>query len=83
MFTQHQVVSVNGVLHLSLIHICSQNVPFDNVDAAVGAGLQIRLFGKPEIDGTRRLGVVLATAESVEEAVDRAKNAASQVKVTG
>lgn len=61
----------------------SQNVTFDNVDAAVGAGLQIRLFGKPEIDGTRRLGVVLATAESVEEAVDRAKNAAAQVKVAG
>ncbi|MDM2927069.1 formate-dependent phosphoribosylglycinamide formyltransferase [Citrobacter sp. Cpa228] len=66
-----------------LPQLCSQNVTFDNVDAAVGAGLQIRLFGKPVIDGTRRLGVVLATAESVEEAVDRAKNAASQVIVAG
>lgn len=66
-----------------LPQLSSQNVTFDNVDAAVGAGLQIRLFGKPEIDGTRRLGVVLATAESVEEAVDRAKNAAAQVKVAG
>lgn len=66
-----------------LPQLSSQNVTFDNVDAAVGAGLQIRLFGKPEIDGKRRLGVVLATAESVEEAVDRAKNAAAQVKVAG
>ncbi|WP_410751419.1 formate-dependent phosphoribosylglycinamide formyltransferase [Citrobacter sp. U14242] len=66
-----------------LPQLSSQNVTFDNVDAAVGAGLQIRLFGKPEIDGTRRLGVVLATAESVEDAVERAKNAAAQVKVAG
>ena len=66
-----------------LPQLSSQNVTFDNVDAAVGAGLQIRLFGKPEIEGTRRLGVVLATAESVEDAVERAKNAAAQVKVAG
>jgi hypothetical protein len=33
------------------------SVTFDNVEGAVGAGLQVRLFGKPEIDGTRRLGV--------------------------
>jgi phosphoribosylglycinamide formyltransferase 2 len=51
----------------------SQNVTFDNLQHAVGAGLQVRLFGKPEIDGTRRLGVALATADTVEEAVERAK----------
>lgn len=61
----------------------SQDVTFDNVEAAVGAGLQVRFFGKPEIEGTRRLGVALATADSVDEAIERAKNAAAQVKVTG
>ncbi len=61
----------------------SQNVTFDNVQGAVGAGLQVRLFGKPEIDGTRRLGVALATAETIEEAVARAKAAAATVKVEG
>ena len=61
----------------------SDNVTFDNVQAAVGAGLQLRLFGKPEIDGTRRLGVALATGESVEDAVERAKNAAAGVVVKG
>ncbi|HAU8266526.1 TPA: formate-dependent phosphoribosylglycinamide formyltransferase [Kluyvera intermedia] len=61
----------------------SQNVTFDNLQHAVGAGLQVRLFGKPEIDGTRRLGVALATADTVEEAVERAKAAATAVKVTG
>lgn len=66
-----------------LPQLTSQNVTFDNVQLAVGAGLQIRLFGKPEIDGSRRLGVVLATAESIEEAIERAKHAAVQVKVQG
>ncbi len=61
----------------------SQNVTFDNVNGAVGAGLQIRLFAKPEIDGTRRMGVALATADSVDEAIERAKAAASAVVVKG
>ena len=61
----------------------SDNVCFDNVQAAVGAGLQLRLFGKPEIDGTRRLGVALAAGESVEDAVERAKSAAASVRVKG
>lgn len=61
----------------------SQNLTYDNVQNAVGAGLQLRLFGKPEIDGTRRLGVALATAETVEEAVERAKSAAATVKIAG
>lgn len=39
-----------------LPQLTSQNVTFDNVQNAVGADLQIRLFGKPEIDGSRRLG---------------------------
>ncbi|MEJ8889999.1 formate-dependent phosphoribosylglycinamide formyltransferase [Escherichia coli] len=64
-----------------LPQLTSQNVTFDNVQNAVGAGLQIRLFGKPEIDGSRRLGVALATAESVDEAIERAKHAAAQIKV--
>ena len=66
-----------------LPQLTSQNVTFDNVQNAVGAGLQIRLFGKPEIDGSRRLGVALATAESVVDAIERAKHAAGQVKVQG
>ncbi|SQI23723.1 phosphoribosylglycinamide formyltransferase 2 [Salmonella enterica subsp. arizonae] len=64
-----------------LPQLTSQNVMFDNVKAAVGAGLQVRFFGKPEIDGARRLGVALATGENVEEAVIRAKKAVSSVIV--
>ncbi len=62
-----------------LPQLSSQNVSFGQLQSAVGAGLQLRLFGKPEIDGTRRLGVTLAVADSVEEAVARAKAAAAAV----
>ncbi|ESE81175.1 formate-dependent phosphoribosylglycinamide formyltransferase [Salmonella enterica] len=66
-----------------LPQLTSRNVTFENVHAAVGAGVQVRLFGKPEIDGARRLGVALATGENVEEAVIRAKKAVSRVTVKG
>ncbi len=66
-----------------LPQLTSNNVSFGNVEKAVGAGVQLRLFGKPEIDGSRRLGVALAIAEKVETAVERAKAAASAVVVKG
>lgn len=66
-----------------LPQLTSQNVTFDNLEGAVGTGVQIRLFGKPEIDGTRRLGVTLATGDSVDDAVSRATAAAANVIVAG
>lgn len=66
-----------------LPQLTSKNITFDNVQAAVGVGMQVRFFGKPEIDGSRRLGVVLATAQNIEDAVIRAKDSAAQVKVAG
>lgn len=61
----------------------SQNVTFDNLHHAVDAGVQLRLFGKPEIEGSRRLGVALAVAENVESAVARAVASANAVQVNG
>ncbi|VTT29034.1 phosphoribosylglycinamide formyltransferase [Klebsiella pneumoniae] len=61
----------------------SCNVQFGNLSAALGAGLQLRLFGKPEIQGKRRLGVALATGHDIDDAVQRAIAAAAQVKVSG
>jgi len=61
----------------------SDNVQFGNLQAAVGAGLQVRLFGKPEIRGQRRLGVALATGADIDDAVQRAVSAAASVKVSG
>ncbi|MFM2481224.1 formate-dependent phosphoribosylglycinamide formyltransferase [Celerinatantimonas sp. YJH-8] len=43
---------------------------------------QLRLFGKPEIDGRRRLGVALARAETVEQSIEHAKKVISQIKIT-
>ena len=44
-------------------------------------GVQIRLFGKPEIAGHRRVGVILATADTVEEALAKAERAYSKLEV--
>ncbi|HAT1572160.1 TPA: formate-dependent phosphoribosylglycinamide formyltransferase [Kluyvera cryocrescens] len=66
-----------------LPQLTSRNVTFDNVQNALGAGVQLRLFGKPDIDGSRRMGVALATGDSVEQAVERAKIAAAAVIVQG
>ncbi|MEX9251304.1 formate-dependent phosphoribosylglycinamide formyltransferase [Pseudenterobacter timonensis] len=63
--------------------LTSSDVCFSQVEESVGAGLQLRLFGKPEIDGSRRLGVALATGETVDEAVARAKKAAASVQAEG
>lgn len=61
----------------------SRDVRFSGVDQALSAGVQLRLFGKPEIAGRRRMGVALACATTVEEAVSRAIAAAGKVTVNG
>lgn len=63
--------------------LTSNNVTFDNVQNALGAGVQLRLFGKPDIAGSRRMGVALATGDCVEDAVERAKIAAAAVVIQG
>lgn len=60
----------------------SQNIRFEGVAAALSEpDTQIRLFGKPEIDGRRRLGVALARSQNIEAAIDKAVTASSKVKV--
>lgn len=61
----------------------SKNVIFDDIAEALGSDVQLRLFGKPEIAGTRRLGVALAIGESIDDALTVAKKAAATVKVKG
>ncbi|MBQ1252901.1 MAG: formate-dependent phosphoribosylglycinamide formyltransferase [Alistipes sp.] len=43
--------------------------------------VQVRIFGKPEIKGHRRMGVILARGESVEDALAKAENAYSKLEV--
>ena len=45
-------------------------------------GVQIRIFGKPEIHGHRRMGVILATADTVEEAKAKAERAYEKLNIT-
>ena len=42
---------------------------------------ELRLFGKPEIDGRRRMGVALALADTIDAAKAKASRSAAQVKV--
>ena len=44
-------------------------------------GAQLRLFGKPEINGRRRLGVALVKSSSVEQAIEQAIAVAAAVQV--
>ena len=43
--------------------------------------MQLRIFGKPEISGHRRLGVLLATADSVADALAKVNRAYSKLEV--
>lgn len=59
-------------------------VEFDNLEGVLSEpGTQLRIFGKPEVHGHRRMGVILARAESVEEARAKAARAYEALKVTG
>jgi len=55
---------------------------FEGVDAALAEpDTQVRLFGKPEVRGHRRMGVALALAPTIEEARAKAARAAAAIKV--
>ncbi len=61
----------------------SDKVIFGNLDEAMSEeGVQIRIFGKPEVVGHRRLGVILATADSVEEARAKTERAYNKLQIT-
>ena len=60
----------------------SQQVQYGNLDAALSApDTQMRLFGKPEVQGERRMGVVLARGDSLAEAQQKAKDGAATVAI--
>ena len=60
----------------------SQQVQYGNLGATLTEpDTQIRLFGKPEVQGERRMGVVLARGASLEEARKKAKTGAKAVRI--
>jgi phosphoribosylglycinamide formyltransferase 2 len=55
---------------------------FENVDAALAqADTQLRLFGKPRVEGHRRVAVTLALGDDVEQARERARTAAAALTI--
>jgi phosphoribosylglycinamide formyltransferase 2 len=61
----------------------SAAIRFDGLAAALAEdNTQLRLFGKPEIRGERRLGVALALAETITQARQKAARSASAVIVS-
>jgi phosphoribosylglycinamide formyltransferase 2 len=61
----------------------STQVSYGNLEAVLKApDTQLRLFGKPEVSGHRRMGVVLARGESVEAALQKARRASETVVIT-
>ncbi len=60
----------------------SAQVSFGNLDKALAEpNTHLRLFGKPQVSGKRRMGVALASGESIDEARAKARNSASLVSI--
>jgi phosphoribosylglycinamide formyltransferase 2 len=60
----------------------SDKVVFDKLDEVLSEpDVQIRIFGKPEVVGHRRLAVILASADTIEEARAKANRAYDKLKI--
>ena len=60
----------------------TDKVVFGNLDKVLAEpNVQVRIFGKPEVKGHRRMGVILARGESVEEALAKAEKAYETLEV--
>ena len=60
----------------------SEQVSFGNLNEALAEpNTQLRLFGKPQVKGKRRMGVAIARDETLEAAREKAKRAAAAVEV--
>lgn len=60
----------------------TDKIEMDNLEEVLAEeGVQMRIFGKPEIKGHRRMGVILATDETVEAAREKAERAYNKLKV--
>ena len=56
---------------------------YGNLDSALNRpDTQLRLFGKPEVSGQRRMGVALARGDSLQEARDRANQVVADLEVS-
>jgi phosphoribosylglycinamide formyltransferase 2 len=59
----------------------TDDIVYENIDAAIADDFTaIRLFGKPEVRGHRRMGVGLALGSTIEEAREKARKVRDTVK---
>ena len=60
----------------------SKSLSFSGLEQAMAQpDTQLRLFGKPDVDGERRVGVALALGESIESARNKALGSAGAVDI--
>ena len=60
----------------------ADEIYFEGVDQALQIpGIDIRLFGKPKSFKKRRMGVILASSDTLKVAIDNAKKASSKIKI--
>ncbi len=60
----------------------TDTINFNNLDKVLEEpGTQMRIFGKPEVKGHRRMAVILAIDESVEAAKEKAERAYNKLQV--
>lgn len=65
-----------------LVHGDSEDIRYHHLDQALLLeNTQIRLFGKPEVRGERRMGVTLSRAATVDAARENARRACELIKV--
>jgi phosphoribosylglycinamide formyltransferase 2 len=60
----------------------SSSITYSNLDAALKEpDTALRLFGKPEVSGHRRMGVFLARGETIDEALEKARAGHAKIEV--
>ena len=65
-----------------LVNATSAKVSYGNLELALQEpDTQLRLFGKPEVAGQRRMGVALARGTTIEAALQKAEQAAAAVSI--
>jgi phosphoribosylglycinamide formyltransferase 2 len=66
-----------------LVNGDSSQVSYSNLEKALQEpDTQLRLFGKPEVNGQRRMGVALARGTNIGTALHKAERAAAAVSIT-
>jgi phosphoribosylglycinamide formyltransferase 2 len=65
-----------------LVHGASSSICYKNLTEALRAPYtDLRLFGKPEVKGSRRMGVALARDSTIEAARNKARNVVEKIEV--